>query len=122
MLNNTEGFEFSTSPNSGDNDSRCILDWDDTSLILEVSVLGLICLFSLVCNSFALLVFHRIRDMHDVTKLLLVTLTITDVGVGFFGLLSASLELCTDARDIDEMAELFQHASLCILAMITVVR
>ena len=60
--------------------------------------------------------------MHDVTKLLLVALTVTDVGVGFWGLLSTGLRLHIYVKAIRKAADYSQLLGFCILAMITVVR
>ena len=83
----------------------------------EKCILGTIFVIIVICNLFSLLVLYRIRDMHDVTKLLMMVLTTTDIAVGLFGFLNLFLPGL-----LGKVVNLSQIFGLNILAMITIVR
>ena len=111
----TTSIQLSTFPAYGDNE----YDW---SLLIPKCVMGTICVVIVICNLFSLLVLYRIHDMHDVTKLLMMALTTTDIGVGLFGLTAQLLSHDQAIKLLESVVYLFQLLGLNILAMITIVR
>ena len=88
--------------------------FDDRSCYVLLSV----CFFIIVSNVFALLVLHRIHDMHDITKQLMMVLTTADLAVGLNGLLERFLQ----QEALHFVSIFFQMVGLIVLSLITVVR
>ena len=60
-------------------------------IITRAVVFGILSIFTILINCFSLVVFQRVENMNEVTRLLVMSLTVTDITFGFFGLLPHSI-------------------------------
>ena len=76
-LNNTSEFE----------DDQLTLGF----IITRAVVFGVLSIFTIIINCFSFVVFQRVDKMNEVTRLLVMSLTVTDITFGLFGLLPHSI-------------------------------